>query len=439
MPTSATLSEDAHVILLLCSGLAIPKDVPAEGRPQTAAEWHALARKILASSWGRPGELLGRSAADMRQALDLDAATAERLARLLGRGVQLVVELERLADRGIRPVTRADEAYPVKLKQRLQGQAPPVLFVAGPVELLGSRGAAVVGSRKSDAASLQFARAVGQRCAQDRLTVYSGLAPGVDAEAMRGALDFEGFAVGLARGSLEQTVRERSIRELIHDERLAVVTPFHPAAGFTTALAMARNKYVYCLADYAIVVASDSGTGGTWAGATENLRQGWVPLFVRDADGLAPGNRDLLARPGSTPLQADHLSETRPLGEILAHLLASGEAQARTQAELWSHGKPEPGNGARHGAFGRGGTSQDMQPHLSSSLDRGAPEDLFPDSWPRIAPYLQDPRTERDVAEQFGLELPQAKAWLQRAVEQQIACRLKKPVRYQSVRRLPSL
>ena len=37
-----------------------------------------------------------------------------------------------------------------------------------------------------------------------------------------------------------------------------------------------RNRLIYCLADYAIVVASDAEKGGTWAGATEALKAGWV-------------------------------------------------------------------------------------------------------------------------------------------------------------------
>ena len=43
---------------------------------------------------------------------------------------------------------------------------------------------------------------------------------------------------------------------------------------------MGRNRLIYTLADYAIIVASDAETGGTWAGATETLKNGWVPIFV---------------------------------------------------------------------------------------------------------------------------------------------------------------
>jgi predicted Rossmann fold nucleotide-binding protein DprA/Smf involved in DNA uptake len=53
---------------------------------------------------------------------------------------------------------------------------------------------------------------------------------------------------------------------------LCLVTPFSPNAGFSIGAAMGRNRLIYCLADYAIVVASDAESGGTWAGATEALK-----------------------------------------------------------------------------------------------------------------------------------------------------------------------
>lgn len=37
---------------------------------------------------------------------------------------------------------------------------------------------------------------------------------------------------------------------------LVLMSPFNPEAGFDVGNAMARNKYVYCLADAAVVVHS---------------------------------------------------------------------------------------------------------------------------------------------------------------------------------------
>jgi predicted Rossmann fold nucleotide-binding protein DprA/Smf involved in DNA uptake len=63
---------------------------------------------------------------------------------------------------------------------------------------------------------------------------------------------------------------------------------------------MGRNRLIYALAEYAIVVASDAETGGTWAGATEALRNKWVPVFVLEQDAMPEGNK-LLLRKGALP------------------------------------------------------------------------------------------------------------------------------------------
>ncbi len=78
-------------------------------------------------------------------------------------------------------------------------------------------------------------------------------------------------------------------------KNLVLISPFKPDAGFEVDNAMARNKYVYCLADAAVVV--HSGTmGGTWNGALEDLRHNWVPIWVKPTDDPETGNAALVAR-----------------------------------------------------------------------------------------------------------------------------------------------
>jgi len=61
---------------------------------------------------------------------------------------------------------------------------------------------------------------------------------------------------------------------------------------------MGRNKLIYTLADYAIVVASDAEKGGTWAGATEALKSKWLPVFVLDHPEMSKGNKMLIEKGG---------------------------------------------------------------------------------------------------------------------------------------------
>ena len=63
---------------------------------------------------------------------------------------------------------------------------------------------------------------------------------------------------------------------------------------------MARNKLVYALADLTVVVAADSGSGGTWSGAEEALRKRYGRVAVWRGAGEGSGNA-ALERMGAIP------------------------------------------------------------------------------------------------------------------------------------------
>jgi DNA processing protein len=179
---------------------------------------------------------------------------------------------------------------------------------------LSKGGVAVIGSRNIDEAGAAFAREVGRRAAAARLPVVSGGARGTDRLAMEGALEAGGVALGVLADSLERTVRQPDLRQLLLDSQLVLLTPYAPAAGFSVGAAMGRNKVIYGLADYAVVVSSDYQTGGTWAGATEALKGGWCPVFAREGPNVPKGNQELLKQ-GAAPLPESELSQIEDLRE----------------------------------------------------------------------------------------------------------------------------
>lgn len=65
---------------------------------------------------------------------------------------------------------------------------------------------------------------------------------------------------------------------------------------------MMRNRYIYAQSEAAVVVRSDLQKGGTWAGATEKLRNGWCPALCWDHP--YPGNRALIES-GALPIGDD--------------------------------------------------------------------------------------------------------------------------------------
>jgi predicted Rossmann fold nucleotide-binding protein DprA/Smf involved in DNA uptake len=421
------LSRDSHALVLLCSYLALPKLVDASTKPLSVGEWSHLAKRIHASYWRVPGALFGRSAAEVWETLGVEQHLAERVVGLLAREGQLAIELERLQARGIRVLTRADEAYPARLKRRLAGHAPVVLCYAGPVDLLSTEGVALVGSRDVDEEGQHFAMELGRRSAGAHLTVYSGGARGVDRLAMSGALSRGGTAAGILADSLERALRDPEIRRFVSEEALALATPFHPAVGFSVANAMARNKLVYCLADYAVVVSSSREGGGTRAGALENLKARWVPLFVRADASATGGNQELVTR-GGVPLTLEELPEGARLREWFeAH--ASRAVPAVADVE---QGLPLAVSDVSRGSF-------EAQPSSATSSPLpGAPAadsgDLFDVIWPRLDKYLQQWRTAAEIASFHCLEQGQAKAWLARAVAEGLAEQRKRPVSFRALR-----
>jgi DNA processing protein len=388
MTMTIPVSPDGQAIALACSAIAAKGDRSL--KPLTPSEWRKLSIDLHAAEL-RPRDLIGLPADETRETLGYSQQGAERLARLLSRGGQLAIELEGLANRGIWLLTRADENYPSALKERLGAQAPPVLFGAGPQTALQSRGIAIVGSREVDDEGLRFATALGRRCAEQDYAVFSGGARGVDLAAMTGALSHGGAAIGVTVEPLERLVRKRELRAAIADELLTLVTPFHPAARWHAGNAMRRNRMIYVLAQASVVIASSTEKGGTRAGALENLKANWVPLWVR-AD-KSPGNQKLLAE-GGRPL-----SPTDPADLDVADLTKDPRTTLLD-------------------------TPEEEFPQAQ------APGSLFEAAWPLLSPYLKEPRKEKEVAEEFELELSQARAWLKRAAEEGRLQITKRPKRY---------
>ena len=309
------LSDDGQALLALCSAFGLPDNAEAEGLSQfKLAEWNQLSKKIAASSLKNPAALQGRNADELARELAVSPDEGERITRLLDRAGQLALELENLFSRGMWAVTRVDERYPPKLRDTLKHQTPTVLFGAGDIHLLRRAGVAVIGSRNIDEAGAAFAKEVGHKAVAARLAVVSGGARGTDRIAMDGALEADGIALGILADSLEATVRKSDVRQLLLDDRLALITPYAPTAGFSVGAAMGRNKVIYGLADFAVVVSSDHQTGGTWAGAVEALKAGWCPVFVRESDDAPKGNRKLI-KLGATPLPINELPGISDLQE----------------------------------------------------------------------------------------------------------------------------
>lgn len=315
-----SLSPDAPAIILLCTSLGAARSAPGL-RPMGPVTWSRFDEALRRTSFQGPRELIGLTADVIARALAIEDDVAAGYVRLLSRSGQLAFELDRLRSRGIWVVTIADDAYPAVLRDRLGSWAPPVLFGSGPASLLVAGGIAIVGSREADDGAIAFTARLAAAAAAGGSSVVSGGARGIDVAAMRAAFEAGGTVVGVVPEGVERRVREPSTRSAVAGGQAVLVSPYHPLAAFSAGAAMGRNKLIYALSDVAVVVSSTNGSGGTWTGAVEALKGGWVPLLVRDDPGVPAGNRALMGL-GAAPISLESIGAAIRPAELVA--LASG-------------------------------------------------------------------------------------------------------------------
>ena len=464
------LSADTEVVLLLCGRFGGEKQ---EAYPPLAPREYGELAKWLKALALRPSDLLtdaGRVALASVQEARLER---KRVEFLLGRGTAMALALERWARGGLWVISRADVgSFPQRLKDRLKNAAPPLLYGAGDKALLEKGGLAIIGSRDASESALSFTRGIAAQCANEGLAVVSGGARGVDAAAMQGATEAGGYCIGVLASDLLKTSVNRQNRIGLQEGRLVLVSPFYPEAGFNAGNAMGRNRYIYTLADQALVIDSALRSGGTWEGAVEDLKHGWVPLYVR-TPGEGAGNAALVAEgalpftltPDSTdtliglfgaqavgqPLSDDEIADAQqslldPGAGALAEAAPSESPPVSVQEELPPQPRPEAlavhptasidilavsvvegPSDARAAAVDESPAAEEPVPVVSS----GFALDMYADFSAKLGPLLRGGAlSDEEIATLLCIEKSQAKAWLKRASEAGLVEKLKKPVRF---------
>ena len=285
------LSDNAMCAVLLCSYLGL--NTESNIKPLSLSEWYSFLDKVIEKGL-EPRVVLDRDAKWERE-LSYSKEQVERIKELVSRGGNVALEIEDLEQKGIGIVTLFDDTYPLLLKQ-LKKKKPPVLFFAGDITLARKIGIAIVGSRNVDEAGMLFAQRLAEKAAKEKLVLFSGGARGVDSISETSVLNNGGAAVVYVTDSLLSRIkRQDNIRNIL-DKRLLLISSEKPDVGFSAGRAMNRNKYIYASAYYGtFVVSSDYNRGGTWAGATEALSNGWGKVFVWNHSGY-DGNKKLIER-----------------------------------------------------------------------------------------------------------------------------------------------
>jgi predicted Rossmann fold nucleotide-binding protein DprA/Smf involved in DNA uptake len=283
-----------QAILLMTVWFTKPgKDDP---EPLSPTEWGRFAAWLKGQEKSPEALLTSKDPLDCLEGWLDPSITPDRIRHLLGRSAAMGLALEKWQRAGLWVMTRSDSDYPVRLKRHLKLDAPPVLFGCGNRRLLDQGGIAVVGSRTAGEKELAYTSRLSAWIAAQGRSVISGGARGIDEAAMLGALEKGGTAAGVLADSLLRAATSAKYRKGLMNNDLVLVSPFNPEAGFDADHAMRRNRYIYCLADAAIVVTTSKESGGTWNGALENLKHGWVPLWVRESADPDSGSAALVER-----------------------------------------------------------------------------------------------------------------------------------------------
>lgn len=427
------ISEQSQAVLLLTAYFS--KAVKGNPRPLSPTEWGRFALWLKEHDT-LPEALVRNDPGSFLSGWSDKTITLDRVRFLLNRGSALALALEKWQRAGLWILTRSDVDYPGRLKHLLKIDSPPVLFGCGNRNLLNKGGIAVIGSRDATEADLQFAATLGNDAAAQGFSIVSGGARGIDEAAMLGALAHEGTAIGVMADSLLRAATSAKYRKGLMANNLVLISPFNPEAGFDVGNAMSRNKYIYCLANASVVVSSTKNKGGTWNGAVENIRQKWVPLWVKSSSESSTGNAELVRMGGSWLPECFDLAALVKSGEQFseqqaAHKQQKAESLTPAQMSLSESKRPLP---KACEPLPTGNFDKELEPATRITVIEKAPENgSFYDLFLRRLKELtaKAPLTIEAMLVDLDVCKSQLKDWLKRALEDGQVKKHMKPLRYQ--------
>ena len=265
---------------------------------------------------------------------------AETLARMRRLNTDAYIDalIERLEARGVSFICRGDDDYPECFEQLTDFiVAPEVLFVRGAHEF-PERAVAVVGTRACTPDGARIASDFARDFARAGVAVVSGMAVGIDASAVEGALDGGGRALCVLGCGVDvpyPAENQKLVRRMLEAGGTLVSEYLH-GMGANRTFFPVRNRIIAALAAGTLVVQAPARSGALNT-ATHALNCGRdvfvVPGSILDAK-FAGSNA--LLRDGAAPAL-----ESRDVLEMLG--FARVEAERQTAQRSVAQAAPEPG------------------------------------------------------------------------------------------------
>ena len=301
-------SDDAFVTMLLTMALSPNREEYA--RPFSTQELKRLEEKVRAGGLYHIGRLANIDISGLMLKLDISEEEAYRIYTLLNRSVQLSYTIENHLRQGVEEITCYDDEYPQRIRRRMEDAAPPVFYRCGNQELLQSPMLAIVGISgvKTTPEVRDCVETLVRNAVRLGYTILTGGELGVSRVAMNMTAEYGGTLVEVLGGDMMSHIHEDGIAELLATQRAAVVSLEHPEALFTVSHAIARNKFIFSLAEAAFVFNTDGKRGEL--DAIRNRYCDWIYAWTGYAN-----NQTLLMR-GAIP--AGNITEM-DFGDLSRH------------------------------------------------------------------------------------------------------------------------
>ena len=410
-------TDNAMATILIYSHLGLGDQ---ELQPYTLREWNILVDELLNTEYKDPSVLLGQNVDQVIKTLNYTELQKIRLKLLLSRGGSVALSLDELSRKGIYVVVRSDKNYPTLMRKRLLKKTPRILFYAGDLSLANKIGIAVVGSRNIDKECEEFTRILVEKATSEKLIVFSGGARGIDSISESTALSCGGAVVSFVADSLTTKIKKREVISYIQKNQMLLISEVNPDVGFNVARAMNRNKYIYTSACGAFVIASDYNKGGTWTGATENIKNNWVKTLVWDQNRFK-GNVELINQ-GATAI-GDLENET-----ILELMKKKNEYYQENIFSMQANQSliSEESNYNKESAESKKEVLENKKENENIILTK----DLFEVVLPTILNVLSEPLTIENACGILNIGKNQLHIWIKRGIDMGVIEKLNQPIRY---------
>lgn len=230
--------------------------------------------------------------------------------------------IEQIERKGITVLTWDDADYPRRLLEI--ANPPPVLYIKGTLTEEDEWAAAVVGTRRVTAYGKEVTRKISHALARNNITVISGMARGVDADAHRAALDAGGRTLAIL-GCGVDVIYPPENRKLAENilQHGALISDYPPGTPPDGGNFPPRNRIISGMSRLVVVVEAGRKSGAliTARYAAEQGRD----VFAVPGNIFAPQSKgtNMLIQQGARPLlQIDDVLEALDVSMLSEHKTA---------------------------------------------------------------------------------------------------------------------